>query len=464
MDPGPAQEAMDAAETGHRSSPRHWPPANSLSSAFLSGWRQGQAPVSNMLFRWMHTRTMPTQEESRAGHDQAGAGTSQGLAEGDVAIEIGEREVDAQTTPVSAVRQSETPTHGAPHAASSPLLTPQRLGRLNSSGSVVELSQPASARSSRADDRDGGESMGGGGAGRDAGPARYDLQQAARWLEQALPFILLLIMVFIREHMQGFLMVVWITGLMMKANEIIRRETALKTEKRSLLLLGLAAVLALHIAAVYWWYRNDELWRPLALLPLLKIPGFWQAAWIIVVNDTLVRYFAMIIKACLLAGQKHARGRPFRKQAQLLTLVEYTSLLYRALIPAPVWYRFFLNETYGHLFSSLTTGLYLTFKLTATFDKVCSFISAARTVARREVQYGQVATSEEVLAAGDLCAICQEKMQSPISLRCHHVFCEDCVAEWFERERTCPLCRAVVKSAGLRSFGDGTTTLLAQLF
>lgn len=28
--------------------------------------------------------------------------------------------------------------------------------------------------------------------------------------------------------------------------------------------------------------------------------------------------------------------------------------------------------------------------------QVCSFISAARTVARREVQYGQVATSEEV--------------------------------------------------------------------
>lgn len=206
MDAGPVREVMDAAENSHRSSPRHWPPANTLSSAFLSGWRQGQAPVSNMLFRWMHTRTMPPQEESRASHDQAGVGTSQGLAEGDVAIEIGDREPDAQAvllTPVTAVRQSDTPTHSAAHVASSPLLTPQRLGRLGSSGSMVELSQPPSARSSRADDREGGESMGGGGAGRDAGPARYDLQQAARWLEQALPFILLLIMVFIREHMQG---------------------------------------------------------------------------------------------------------------------------------------------------------------------------------------------------------------------------------------------------------------------
>ncbi|KAL9450767.1 hypothetical protein AB3S75_012493 [Citrus x aurantiifolia] len=47
----------------------------------------------------------------------------------------------------------------------------------------------------------------------------------------------------------------------------------------------------------------------------------------------------------------------------------------------------------------------------------------------------------QVNAAGDLCAICQEKMHAPILLRCKHIFCEDCVSEWFERERTCPLCR-----------------------
>lgn len=134
---------------------------------------------------------------------------------------------------------------------------------------------------------------------------------------------------------------------------------------------------------------------------------------------------------------------------------------------------------------------------------------------------------EQVLAAGDMCAICQEKMHAPIALRCNHIFCEDCVSEWwvlcskmhsiliifafmmnmslrmvtlswridlvewfgfiilwvmwesgcqlftfltydhcgrFERERTCPLCRAVVRSVGLRSYGDGSTSLLIQLF
>lgn len=34
----------------------------------------------------------------------------------------------------------------------------------------------------------------------------------------------------------------------------------------------------------------------------------------------------------------------------------------------------------------------------------------------------------------------------------------------FERERTCPLCRALVRPADLRSFGDGSTSLFFQLF
>lgn len=54
----------------------------------------------------------------------------------------------------------------------------------------------------------------------------------------------------------------------------------------------------------------------------------------------------------------------------MLTLVEYLLLLYRALLPTPVWYRFFLNKEYGSLFSSLMTGLYLTFKLTSVVEKV----------------------------------------------------------------------------------------------
>ncbi|XP_071907878.1 uncharacterized protein [Coffea arabica] len=299
---------------------------------------------------------------------------------------------------------------------------------------------------------------------RDSSYQRYDIQQAARWIEQVLPFSLLLLVVFIRQHLQGFFVTIWIAAVMFKSNDILRKQTALKGERKISVLIGISLVFTLHVVGVYWWYWNDDLLSPLVMLPPKAIPPFWHAIFIIMVNDTLVRQAAMILKCILLMYYKNSRGRSYRKQGQMLTLVEYLLLLYRALLPAPVWYRFFLNKEYGSLFSSLMTGLYLTFKLTSVVEKVQCFFTALKALSCKEIHYGAYATSEQVNAAGDLCAICQEKMHAPILLRCKHIFCEDCVSEWFERERTCPLCRALVKPADLRSFGDGSTSLFFQLF
>ncbi|CAJ1813364.1 unnamed protein product [Sphenostylis stenocarpa] len=304
----------------------------------------------------------------------------------------------------------------------------------------------------------------GDGVGRDSSYQRYDIQHAARWIEQVLPFSLLLLVVFIRQHLQGFFVTIWIAAVLFKSNDILRKQTALKGERKIPVLIGISVGFALHVVGVYWWYQNDDLMYPLIMLPPKDIPPFWHAIFIIMVNDTLVRQAAMVFKCILLMYYKNSRGRSYRKQGQMLTLVEYLLLLYRALLPTPVWYRFFLNKEYGSLFSSLMTGLYLTFKLTSVVEKVQSFFASVKALSRKEMHYGAYATSEQVNAAGDLCAICQEKMHAPILLRCKHIFCEDCVSEWFERERTCPLCRAMVKHTDLRSFGDGSTSLFFQLF
>lgn len=298
----------------------------------------------------------------------------------------------------------------------------------------------------------------------DSSYQRYDIQQVARWIEQILPFSLLLLLVFIRQHLQGVFITIWISAVMFKSNDIIRKQTALKGERKNSVLVGISIFFMLHVIGVYWWYQNDDLLYPLVMLPPKAILPFWHAVFIILVNDTMVRQAAMAFKCLLLMYYKNGRGHNFRRQGQMLTLVEYMLLLYRALLPTPVWYRFFLNKDYGSLFSSLITGLYLTFKLTSIVEKVQSFFAALKALSRKEVHYGSYATSEQVNAAGDLCAICQEKMHAPIQLRCKHIFCEDCVSEWFERERTCPLCRALIKPADLRTFGDGSTSLFFQLF
>ncbi|XP_019191969.1 PREDICTED: RING finger and transmembrane domain-containing protein 2-like [Ipomoea nil] len=311
---------------------------------------------------------------------------------------------------------------------------------------------------------DSGAGESGSGTSSDSSYQRYDIQQIARWIEQVLPFSLLLLVVFIRQHLQGFFVTIWITAFMFKSNDILRKQTALKGERKMSVLFGYFLAFILHVIVIYWWYRKDDLFFPLFMVPPKAIPPFWHAVFIILVNDTMVRQAAMALKLVLLMHYKNGRGHNFRRQGQILTLVEYTLLLYRALLPTPVWYRFFLNKDYGSLFSSLTTGLYLTFKLTTIVEKVQSCLTALKALSRKELHYGSYATTEQVNAAGDLCAICQEKMHAPILLSCKHIFCEDCVSEWFERERTCPLCRALVRPADLRSFGDGSTSLFFQLF
>ncbi|XP_074571892.1 uncharacterized protein LOC141828365 [Curcuma longa] len=398
----------------------------------------------------------------------AGESVASSGSEGEVAIRIigvGDQESLRAGASAGTGRDGDSGGPGAPGESISSSSRSQ-IGDERNGDEVGESA--SSASSSTASVTAGGSSAdepanGTGGSSRDSGHQRYDIQQIARWTEQILPFSLLLLVVFIRQHLQGFFVTIWIAAVMFKSNDILRKQTALKGERKISVLVGITLVFMIHVFGVYWRYRNDDLLYPLIMLPPKEIPPFWHAIFIIMVNDILVRQAAMVLKCLLLIYYKNSRGHNYRKQGKLLTLVEYFLLLYRALLPTPVWYRFFLNKEYGSLFSSLTTGLYLTFKLTSVIEKIQSFFAALKALSRK-VYYGSYATTDQVVAAGDLCAICQEKMHAPISLHCRHIFCEDCVSEWFERERTCPLCRAMVKAADLRSFADGSTSLFVQMF
>lgn len=91
----------------------------------------------------------------------------------------------------------------ADHAPSEP---EHHSGDIRTEGGISNgglSSRAQSAPSGTSPSADGEARNGDGGNSRDSAYQRYDVQQAARWIEQILPFSLLLLVVFIRQHLQG---------------------------------------------------------------------------------------------------------------------------------------------------------------------------------------------------------------------------------------------------------------------
>ena len=71
-----------------------------------------------------------------------------------------------------------------------------------------------------------------------------------------------------------------------------------------------------------------------------------------------------------------------------------------------------------------------------------------------------MAYSEELLGI----YVVQDQMRTPIKLTCSHFFCDHCISTWLARERTCPMCRKIVRPAGIMPVSDGATPLVPVLF
>jgi len=268
-----------------------------------------------------------------------------------------------------------------------------------------------------------------------------------RWLEHALPFNILLLVLFLYKHYQGIMVFSFLTTQLFHINEIMKRQVAAREQRSIPTLLLISVLLSGNIASVLFMFRTQEMWKHFAFLPPPYSLTFFDVLFLTIINDTLLRCMSVVAKA--LIAMAFGGRLTHRRTAQMYTLVEAISLVYRSLLPIAIWYTYFSEQPESQTFSALTSGLYLMTKVMSLRHKLRYFLAVLKAFVLQEVQYGRYATEEQLAAAESSdCPICQEKMRLPLVLHCQHMFCEDCVSEWFERERTCPLCRAVVKSAG----------------
>lgn len=132
------------------------------------------------------------------------------------------------------------------------------------------------------------------------------------------------------------------------------------------------------------------------------------------------------------------------RRRRIFCLLESLSLLIRTLAPVPAWLLYYdIKSPYG----DILILVYITLKCLVLLRHArgCGHILAC--MYRPDyLEYGRPATSEELQEAGTFeCIVCYENLNNnSVALPGVHYFCEPCLSEWCERERTCPLCRSAI--------------------
>ncbi|ELT97954.1 hypothetical protein CAPTEDRAFT_184542 [Capitella teleta] len=292
-----------------------------------------------------------------------------------------------------------------------------------------------------------------------------NLRNLLKGLEGCPPFIFLLLAKVLFIHRLGFLILIGLFGTFYHANNSLKRLVA-QRETRNWFdsLGGLAWIVALLSANIFFIFvfEDQKLYRSLYLvLPVVEGPlDFWNLMWITGIIDFVIMFGSILLKALIAMLPKQVLLT--KKKGKYFMLIEHVSQFYRSTVPITPWL-FFLydDQNGGPWFSTVLILLYVLVKGNHLYYK---FLELKGAVSRfkLDVTYGSVPSQEQLLSADNCCPICQDKFTDPVLLTCTHIFCEDCVSLWFDRERTCPMCRAnIVDNPEWR---DGSTSGKLQVY
>nr|XP_056715544.1 RING finger and transmembrane domain-containing protein 2 isoform X2 [Euleptes europaea] len=244
-------------------------------------------------------------------------------------------------------------------------------------------------------------------------PALSELKAVISWLQKGLPFIMILLAKICFQHKLGISLCIGMASTFAYANSTLREQVSLKEKRSVLVVFWILAFLAGNTLYLLYTFSSQQLYNSLIFLkPNLEKLDFFDLMWIVGITDFVLKYVTIALKCLVVSLPK------------IVLAVKSKS-----------------------------------------FD-ICGRVGSVRKALKvlcTPQNYGVRATNQQCSEAGDICAICQAEFREPLILLCQHVFCEECLCLWFDREKTCPLCRSVAVET-VRCWKDGTTSAHFQVY
>ncbi|XP_012936595.1 E3 ubiquitin-protein ligase RNFT1 [Aplysia californica] len=308
---------------------------------------------------------------------------------------------------------------------------------------------------------------GAGDASAGGGPPAAELSLLYKWVAESGIFILLLLLHFLYDHRLGLLVFLCMGGTFYYTNmKLVHAIHQSAVRKQNISWLGLfnlawlSGFLLLNIVILYYVFSEQGLWRLLFFqMAQVQDISVWTLLWCVVMTDYIVKFLTIMAKSIIAMMQPCCRN--YRKRGKYYLLIESISQLYRQLVTVVPWL-FYLNDSTrtSVWFAFATEIVYLCFKTWSVWSAF-KFLYSALLRFSSNTSFGCKPSAQDMLERGSQCPICQDSVNEPVMLPCKHIFCEQCVSIWFDREKTCPMCRAQITTES-PAWRDGNTSAHLQ--
>ncbi|KAL3857428.1 hypothetical protein ACJMK2_012100 [Sinanodonta woodiana] len=283
-------------------------------------------------------------------------------------------------------------------------------------------------------------------------------------------FILILFIRIMADHILGLLVFIGLSAGFYYANvrmvQTVHQLSLKEMTGRGQVVsscLWLILFLSAQIGCIYYFFRDQELWNVLIFdLPVKWEGDLYALFWVTMVTDYVLKFIAIILKALLSLVPSFLL--PQKKRGKYYMFIEVLVQFFRCLMPIMPWVHFLKdNPKSGRAILAIILSIvYLIAKAVAVFSKFRELANAFLKL-NVDAAYGNKPTISDINARGEHCAICQENYKDPVMLSCKHIFCENCVSVWFDREKTCPMCRAQIQMDDPK-WRDGSTCSYIQWY